>query len=271
MVSWRLASIKPDPADVEDIASGGRSVHMVRKIRERRPSSAERRSASWSSIDAQTRAIDYWRARQRRNRHVADLGGEVPDVATPEEDALVHAEVMAEIIQDLGPRDQRILIERYVVGLAPAEMADRLGVARRDHRYRPLAGARKAAHRPARDRCKKSHRRGGLKVMDHPEDDRLNETALRAHDDAALEAVRFELARDRPTAASVRIAAVLAERASTTIVATCRELGAHRGVGPKGIGLAIRDAQARIQMRLRQPERLPLHRAACRRDRARLH
>ena len=92
--------------------------------------------------------------------------------------------------------------------------------------------------------------------MDHPKMT-LNETALRAHDDAALEAVRFELARDgRPPPPSV--VAVLAERASTTIVATCRELGAHRGVGPKGIGLAIRDAQARIQMRLRQPERLPL-------------
>ena len=47
IVSWRLASIKPDPADVEDIASAV-IVHMVRKIRERRPSSAECRSASWS-------------------------------------------------------------------------------------------------------------------------------------------------------------------------------------------------------------------------------
>lgn len=93
--------------------------------------------------------------------------------------------------------------------------------------------------------------------MDHPEDDRLSETALRAHDDAALEAVRFELARDGDHRLG-QVVAVLAERASTTIVATCRQLGAHRGVGPKGIGLAIRDAQTRIQMRLRQPERLPL-------------
>jgi RNA polymerase sigma factor (sigma-70 family) len=128
IVNWRLASIKPDPADVEDIASAV-IVHMVRKIGE----TTEFGGVPFRVVvflDAQTRAIDYWRARQRRNRHVADLGGEVPAVATPEQVALVHAEVMAEIIEDLGPRDQRILMERYVVGLAPQEIANRLGVTR---------------------------------------------------------------------------------------------------------------------------------------------
>lgn len=37
---------------------------------------------------------------------------------------------MAEIIEDLAPRDQRILVERYVAGLEPQEIADRLGVTR---------------------------------------------------------------------------------------------------------------------------------------------
>lgn len=93
--------------------------------------------------------------------------------------------------------------------------------------------------------------------MDHHEEDRLDEAVLRAHDDVALEAVRFELARDGDHRLG-QVVAVLAQRAGTPIVATCRELGARRGVGPKGIRLAIQDAQTRIQMRLRQPERLPL-------------
>jgi RNA polymerase sigma factor (sigma-70 family) len=128
IVSWRLASIKPDPADVEDIASAV-IVHMVRKVGE----TTEFGGVPFRVmvfLNAQTRAIDYWRGRQRRNRYVADLGGELPDVAGPEQIALVHAEVMAKIIEDLGVRDQRILIERYVVGLAPQEIADRLGITR---------------------------------------------------------------------------------------------------------------------------------------------
>ena len=128
IVSWRLASIRPDPADVEDIASAV-IVHMVKKVAE----TTEFGGVPFRVLvflNAQTRAIDYWRARQRHNRHVPDLGGEVPEVAAREQVALVHAEVMAEIIEDLGPRDQRILVERYVVGLAPQEIADRLGVTR---------------------------------------------------------------------------------------------------------------------------------------------
>ena len=88
-------------------------------------------------------------------------------------------------------------------------------------------------------------------------EDRLDDAALRAHDDAALEGVRFELARDGDHRLG-QVVAVLAQRASTTIVSTCRHLGTRRGVGPRGIALAIQDAQTRVQMRLRQPERLPL-------------
>lgn len=55
----------------------------------------------------------------------------MPEVATREEVTLVHAEVMAEIIEDLSSRDQQILVERYVAGLTPEQIADRLGVSRR--------------------------------------------------------------------------------------------------------------------------------------------
>lgn len=92
--------------------------------------------------------------------------------------------------------------------------------------------------------------------MDYPDEDRLDEAALRAHDDVALEAVRFELARDGDHRLG-QVVAVLAERAVATVVITCREIGARRHVGAKGIAFAIRDAQTRIQMRLRQRERLP--------------
>jgi hypothetical protein len=91
--------------------------------------------------------------------------------------------------------------------------------------------------------------------MDSP-DDRLDEAALRAHDDTALEAVRFELARDGDHRLG-QVARVLAIRATSTVVLTCRELGTHRGVGADGIARAITDAQTRVQIRLRRPEHLP--------------
>lgn len=129
IVSWRLASIEPDPADIEDIASAVIE-HMVKKLGDRTDfGGVPFRVLVF--LNAQTRAIDYWRARGRRNRRVSDFGGEVPEVPASEEVALVHAEVMAEIIEDLGPRDKRILVERYVAGLAPEEIADRLGVTRK--------------------------------------------------------------------------------------------------------------------------------------------
>jgi RNA polymerase sigma factor (sigma-70 family) len=129
IVSWRLASISPHRADVEDIASKVIE-EMIKKLKE---------DTDFGGVPfrvlvflrAQTRAIDYWRAHLRRKGRHTDLGGELPDVAAREEAALVHAEVMAEIIEELGPRDQRILVERYVAGLTPQEIADGLGVSRK--------------------------------------------------------------------------------------------------------------------------------------------
>lgn len=91
--------------------------------------------------------------------------------------------------------------------------------------------------------------------MDSPDDDRLDEAALRAHDDIALEAVRFELARDGDHRLG-QVVRILTVRATATIVPTCRELGARRGIGANGQARAIADAVARVQIRLRRPEHL---------------
>jgi hypothetical protein len=98
--------------------------------------------------------------------------------------------------------------------------------------------------------------------MDSPDDGRLDEAALRAHDDTALEAVRFELARDGDHRLG-QVVRILTVRATSTIVPTCRELGARRGIGASGQAHAVADAVARVQIRLRRPERLPaVHRLA---------
>jgi RNA polymerase sigma factor (sigma-70 family) len=127
IAAWRLSSISPDPADVEDVAS--RVVEeMVRKLET---------TTHWGDVPfrvevymrAQSRAIDFWRSRMRRLKR-SDLEANPAELAANEEVALVHAEVISEIIEDLGPRDKRILVERYVGGLTPEEIAARLGVSR---------------------------------------------------------------------------------------------------------------------------------------------
>jgi RNA polymerase sigma factor (sigma-70 family) len=128
IVGWRLASISPDPTDVEDISSKVIE-HMIKKLK----NTTDLGGAPFRVLvflDAQTHAIDYWRARTRRNSRWSDFGGELPEIPAREEVALVHAEVIAEVIEDLAPRDQRILVERYVAGLTPQEIADGLGVSR---------------------------------------------------------------------------------------------------------------------------------------------
>lgn len=73
IVSWRLASIQPDPADVEDIASAVIE-HMVKKL----GTTTDFGGVPFRVLvflNAQTRAIDYWRARKRRNRRLSDFGG----------------------------------------------------------------------------------------------------------------------------------------------------------------------------------------------------
>jgi RNA polymerase sigma factor (sigma-70 family) len=128
IVGWRLASISPDPTDVEDISSKVIE-HMIKKLKK----TTDLGGAPFRVLvflDAHTRAIDYWRARTRCNSRLSDFGGELPEIPAREEVALVHAEVIAEIIDDLAPRDQRILVERYVAGLTPQEIADGLGVSR---------------------------------------------------------------------------------------------------------------------------------------------
>jgi RNA polymerase sigma factor (sigma-70 family) len=128
IVGWRLASISPDPTDVEDISSKVIE-HMIKKL----VKTTDLGGVPFRVLvflDAHTRAIDYWRARTRRNSRLSDFGGELPEIPAREEVALVHAEVIAEIIEDLAPRDQRILVERYVAGLTPQEIADGLGVSR---------------------------------------------------------------------------------------------------------------------------------------------
>jgi hypothetical protein len=91
--------------------------------------------------------------------------------------------------------------------------------------------------------------------MDSRDDDSLDETALDAHDDAALEGVRFELARDGDHRLG-QVVHLLAFRASSTVVQTCNEFGGRRGIGAGGIARAIDDAQARVQLRLYRPEHL---------------
>lgn len=91
--------------------------------------------------------------------------------------------------------------------------------------------------------------------METPDDDRLNEAALRAHDDAALEAVRFELARDGDHRLG-QVVRVLAVRAVPVVIRTWCTLGARRGVSGSDIGRAITDATARLEIRLRRPEHL---------------
>lgn len=92
--------------------------------------------------------------------------------------------------------------------------------------------------------------------MQTPDDDRLDEAILRAHDDVAIEMVRFELARDGDHRLP-QVVLVLAARATPTALSVCRKVGGHRGVSAKNIDRAVSDAIARVQMRLRRPEYLP--------------
>jgi hypothetical protein len=92
--------------------------------------------------------------------------------------------------------------------------------------------------------------------MQAPDDDRLDEAILRTHDDVALEAVRFELARDGDHRLP-QVVRVLAVRATPTIISVCGEVGAHRGVCAKNVDRAVNEALARLQMRLRRREHLP--------------
>lgn len=129
IVTWRLASINPTEADIEDICS--RVIEeMIKKLGKTTDFGAKPFRVI-VLLGAHSRAIDYWRARKTRNRHHSDFGGEIPETPAAEQVRFVHAEVMAEIIGRLGPRDQQILVERYVAGLKPQQIADALGVTRK--------------------------------------------------------------------------------------------------------------------------------------------
>jgi hypothetical protein len=87
------------------------------------------------------------------------------------------------------------------------------------------------------------------------DDDRLDDVALRAHGDDALELIRFELARDDDHRLG-QVIRVLMIRATPIIALTCREVGQRRGVERRDISRAIADAISRVQVRLRRPEQL---------------
>lgn len=126
-VMWRLASARIDEADAEDITSRVME-QMVTKLKETTEFDMPFRVLVF--LNAHSRAVDWWRSRRVRTRNIEDHGGELPDVPASEETVLVHAEVMAEIIEDLGPCDRQILVERYVAGVKPDHIAEGLGVTR---------------------------------------------------------------------------------------------------------------------------------------------
>jgi RNA polymerase sigma factor (sigma-70 family) len=135
IVGWRLASISPQPADIDEVASRVMA-NMAETLKEK----TDFGGAPFRVVVFKTavwRSIEFWRAHKVRREHEPDFKGAPLDAVISdkrplvhEDAALVHAEVIAEIIEDLGPRDQRILVERYVAGFTPQEIADRLGVAR---------------------------------------------------------------------------------------------------------------------------------------------
>lgn len=92
--------------------------------------------------------------------------------------------------------------------------------------------------------------------MEIPDDARLDEAALRAHDNVALEQIRFDMAA-RDDARLDQVAKVLAVRGAPVIALTCRKLGAQRGISPRQIGLAIDESVARLRARLLCKETQP--------------
>lgn len=92
--------------------------------------------------------------------------------------------------------------------------------------------------------------------MEIPDDARLDEAALRAHDNVALEQIRFDMAV-RDDARLDQVAKVLAVRGAGVIAATCQNLGGERRLGSRQIGLAIDESVARLRARLRRKETLP--------------
>jgi RNA polymerase sigma factor (sigma-70 family) len=128
VVAWRLKTIAPQPADVDEIAS--KVFERLVNVLSKKTSFGDATFRVLVFKNAQWEAIEFWRRRKRAIGREADLGGEVPETAAAEVVALVHAEVIAEIIEELAPREQRIVVERWVVGLSPQEIADRIGIAR---------------------------------------------------------------------------------------------------------------------------------------------
>lgn len=127
-VAWRLKSIAPQPTDVDEIA--GRVFERLVNVLNEQISFGEATFRVLVYKNANWEVIDFWRQRKRAIGREADLGGEMPEIPATEQVALVHTEVFAEIIEELSPREQRIVVERWVVGLSPQEIADRMGVAR---------------------------------------------------------------------------------------------------------------------------------------------
>jgi hypothetical protein len=98
--------------------------------------------------------------------------------------------------------------------------------------------------------------------MEIPDDAHLDEEALRAHDNLALEQIRFDMAV-RQDARLDDVANVLADRGAATIALTCQTLGGQRGLTARQISLAIQDAAVRLRARLGRGETLaPVDRLA---------
>jgi RNA polymerase sigma factor (sigma-70 family) len=130
LAAWRLATISPQDTDLDEIA-GSVFERMVKTLMTK---------TSFGGVpfrvvvakNAHWEAIEFWRRRRR------DLAREtlhdhetLPEIETVDDSALVHAEVVAEIIEELAPRDQRILVERYVLGMNPEQIAEGMDVHRR--------------------------------------------------------------------------------------------------------------------------------------------
>src|SRR4051794_13753251 len=98
--------------------------------------------------------------------------------------------------------------------------------------------------------------------MEIPDDAHLDEEALRAHDNVALEQIRFDMAV-REDARLDDVARVLAERGAATIALSCQTLGRQRRLTARQIGHAVDEAAVRLRARLRRAETLvPVDRLA---------
>lgn len=149
---WRLHTLRPSETDLNEIAT---------EVLERLSRAVERNAASFSkpfkyvvADNIEWAAVDYARARKRRAREIPHDPGKMPSGPSqagskrnsagslealpaagggsgPSPDGLAEqARDFGALIESLGPRDQRILSERFLAGTSPEDIAAMLGIGR---------------------------------------------------------------------------------------------------------------------------------------------